>query len=73
MLETKLQLLQSGPETESNVDSMFKTYISTLQSQLNTLKNHKEYLKAELQNVLSLVEENKNQWDTLQSIKKHEV
>ncbi|XP_026783690.3 intermediate filament protein ON3 [Pangasianodon hypophthalmus] len=63
MLETKLQLLQSSPQTKSNMESMFKMYISTLESQLNTFKNNKEHLKAELQNVHSLMEDNKYKYE----------
>ncbi|XP_060788464.1 keratin, type II cytoskeletal 8 [Neoarius graeffei] len=62
-LETKLQLLQSSPETESNLEPMYKTYINMLQSQLNTLEKHKEYLKADAQRAHLLVDENKNKFE----------
>lgn len=70
MLETKLQLLQSGPPIESNMEYTFKMYISTLQSELSSLQNDEVYLNTELRSVESLVEDNKCKWDTLWSIKK---
>ncbi|KAI5095347.1 keratin, type II cytoskeletal 8 [Silurus meridionalis] len=63
MLETKLQLLQSGPKTDPDFESMFRTYILKLQSQLNTLENHKELLNAELRSVHLLVEGNKYKYE----------
>lgn len=59
VLETKLQLLQSSPPTESNMEYTFNMYISTLQSELSTLQNNEAYLNAELHSVESLVEDNK--------------
>ncbi|KAK3566262.1 hypothetical protein QTP86_030551 [Hemibagrus guttatus] len=63
MLETKLRLLQSGPQTQSNMESVFKMYIGNLESQLKNLNTSKELLKAKLWNSRSLVEENKHKYE----------
>ncbi|XP_017322471.1 keratin, type II cytoskeletal 8 [Ictalurus punctatus] len=63
VLETKLQLLQSSPPTESNMEYTFNMYISTLQSELSTLQNNEAYLNAELHSVESLVEDNKRKYE----------
>ncbi|TTP91403.1 Keratin, type II cytoskeletal 8 [Bagarius yarrelli] len=63
MLEAKLQMLENGPQPESNMESVFQMYIRTLQSQLKTLTTSEELLKAELQSVYSLVEENTNKFE----------
>lgn len=59
VLETKLELLHSGPRAESNIESMFRTYIGTLQSQLGSLEKDKRYLEADFQKNHSQVEDNK--------------
>ncbi|KAG7332729.1 hypothetical protein KOW79_004563 [Hemibagrus wyckioides] len=63
MLETKLRLLQNGPQVQSNMESVFKMYIGNLESQLKTLNASGEHLKAELRSSRSLVEENKQKYE----------
>ncbi|XP_060737630.1 keratin, type II cytoskeletal cochleal [Tachysurus vachellii] len=63
ILETKLRLLQSSPQTQSDVESVFKMYIGKLESQLRTLNISGENLKAELRSTHSLVEENKRKYE----------
>ncbi|KAF5898139.1 keratin, type II cytoskeletal 8-like, partial [Clarias magur] len=63
MLETKLQLLQNEPQKDSNVEALFKMYISSLQAQLHTLQSSQDFLKADLERTHSLVNEHKSKYE----------
>lgn len=59
LLETKWQLLQGQTHSESRLEPMMKTYISSLQVQVDNLRRDKERLDADLHSVHLLVHENK--------------
>ncbi|XP_053360177.1 keratin, type II cytoskeletal 8-like [Clarias gariepinus] len=61
--ETKLQLLQNEPQKESNIEALFKMYISSLQAQLNTLENSHHFLKADLERTQSMVTDQKSKYE----------
>ncbi|XP_005532138.1 PREDICTED: keratin, type II cytoskeletal 75-like [Pseudopodoces humilis] len=65
-LLAKWELLQqqsSGPEESRNINNFFKSYITNLQRQLETLQSQKEQLDPEAYNMLQLVEDYKNRFE----------
>nr|XP_009686235.1 PREDICTED: keratin, type II cytoskeletal 8-like [Struthio camelus australis] len=71
-LMTKWELLQqqcTQPEESRSIASLFRSYISNLQRQLETLQNQKEQLDPEAYNMLRLVEDYKKRFED--EINKH--
>ncbi|XP_042348023.1 intermediate filament protein ON3-like [Plectropomus leopardus] len=64
MLETKWQLLQGQTATSSNVELMLKSYITTLQRQLEFLNNNKQGLEVENNAVHKNVDDFKTKYET---------
>ncbi|XP_025915056.1 keratin, type II cytoskeletal 75-like, partial [Apteryx rowi] len=65
-LMTKWELLQqqsAQPEESRSIASFFKSYISSLQRQLETLQNQKEQLDPEAYNMLRFVEDYKKRFE----------
>ncbi|XP_051508762.1 keratin, type II cytoskeletal 8 [Myxocyprinus asiaticus] len=63
MLETKWQLLQSESKPESKLEPMLKSYISSLQAQLERKQKDKGHLDSELKNAILQVEEQKQRYE----------
>ncbi|XP_051949726.1 keratin, type II cytoskeletal 8 [Xyrauchen texanus] len=63
MLETKWQLLQTESKSESKLEPMLKTYISSLQAQLDRIQKDKGHLDTELKNAFAQVEQQKQRYE----------
>ncbi|KAK7145563.1 hypothetical protein R3I93_013335 [Phoxinus phoxinus] len=63
VLETKWKLLQRESRPESKLEPMLKSYIGSLQEQLEQGDKTKRHLDAELRNVLAQVEEQKQRYE----------
>ncbi|KAG1973384.1 keratin, type II cytoskeletal 8 [Pimephales promelas] len=63
ILETKWQLLQKECNPESKLEPMLKSYIRSLQEQLERVKTDREHLDDELRNAHAQVEEEKQRYE----------
>ncbi|XP_035989420.1 keratin, type II cytoskeletal 8-like [Fundulus heteroclitus] len=63
ILETKWSLLQKQTSVQSNIDDMFKAYISNLHRQLDILSNEKMKLEGYLYSTHDLVEDIKKKYE----------